>query len=196
VVVGTELGAAYNPVAEIAPHAVPPRLQVICQVTAVFEVPVTVAVNCTFAKVNIEGKLGETATSGPIVALALPVSAGLAAAIAVMETPAGLGIIAGAVYAPMAVIVPVVEFPPATPFTCQVTLVFRLPTTDAWKVCDVPAGTIAAAGVTATVTVGNRMDPPPPPQAINRPNSTAANMEEPGPFIFMYAPSRTETLVV
>jgi hypothetical protein len=47
------------------------------------------------------------------------------------------------VYAPNAEIVPVVEFPPATPFTCQVTLVFVLPTTEAWKVWDVPAGTIA-----------------------------------------------------
>lgn len=76
-----------------------------------------------------------------------------------------------------------VEFPPATPFTCQVTLVFTLPTTDARKVCDVPAGTIAVAGVTATVTVGNRLDPPPPPQATKRPNSTAVNIEAPGPFI-------------
>ena len=184
--VGTELGATYNPAAEIAPHAVPPKAHVICQVTAVFEVPVTAAVNCTFVNVKIEGKLGKITTSGPIVALALPVSAGLAAAIAVMVTPAGLGIVAGAVYEPIAEIVPVVEFPPATPFTCQVTLAFTLPTTEAWKVWDVPVGTIADAGVTATVTVGNRLEPPPePPQATNRPNSTAVNMEAPGPFIYV-----------
>jgi hypothetical protein len=182
VVVGTELGATYNPVAEIAPHAVPPRAQAICQVTAVFEVPVTMAVNCTFANVKIEGKLGEITTSGPIVALALPVSAGLAAAIAVMVTPAGLGIVAGAVYEPTEEIVPLVEFPPATPFTCQVTLVFTLPTTDAWKVCDAPADTIADAGVTATVTVGNLDPPPEPPQPTSRPSNAAVNIEEPGPF--------------
>jgi hypothetical protein len=72
-------------------------LQEICHVTAVFEVPVTVAVNCTFANVRIEGKFGEITTFGPIVAVALPLSAGLATAIAVMVTPAGLGMVAGAV---------------------------------------------------------------------------------------------------
>jgi hypothetical protein len=69
---------------------------VICQVTVVFEVPVTVAVNCTLPNVKIVGKFGEITTSGPIVAAALPVSAGLAAATAVMVTPEGLGIAAGA----------------------------------------------------------------------------------------------------
>src|ERR1700683_11901 len=93
--VGTELGASYNPVEEIAPHAVPPRPQAICQLTAVLEVPVTVEVNCTLANVRIEGRLGEITTSGPIVAVALPLSAGLAAAIAVMVTPVGLGTVAG-----------------------------------------------------------------------------------------------------
>jgi hypothetical protein len=144
-----------------------------------------VAVNCTLANVRIEGRLGEITTSGPIVAVALPESAGLAAAIAVMVTPVGLGIVAGAVYAPNDVIVPIVEFPPATLFTCQDTLVFVLPVTVAWKVCVVPAGTIAAAGVTATVTVCNRVEPPlePPPQAARRPKSKAANMEQPSTLI-------------
>jgi hypothetical protein len=183
--VGTELGATYNPVEEIAPHAVPPWAQAICQVTAVFDVPVTVAANCTLANVRIEGRLGEIITSGPIVAVAFPVSAGLAAEIAVMATPAGLGIVTGAVYAPNAVIVPTVEFPPATLFTSQDTLVFVLPVTVAWKVCGVPAGTIAAVGVTATVTIGNWVEPPPepPPQAARRPKSKAAKMEEPHTFI-------------
>lgn len=183
--VGTELGATYNPVGEIAPHAVPPRVQAICQVTEVFEVPVTAAVNCTLANVKIEGKFGEITTLGPIVAEAVPVSAGLAAAIAVMVTTVGLGIVAGAVYAPKVEMVPMVEFPPAIPFTCQVTLLLLLPVTVAWKVCGVPAGTIAVDGVTVTVTVGKGVGPPPPPppQAIKRHRNPAANMEKPHAFI-------------
>jgi hypothetical protein len=123
---------------------------------------------------------------GPIVAEALPVSAGLAAAIAVMVTAVGLGIVVGAVYAPKVEMVPIVEFPPAIPFTCQLTLALVLPVTLAWKVCGVPAGTIAVDGVTVTVTVGKGVGPPPPPpppQAIRRPRSPAASMEKPHAFI-------------
>lgn len=43
---------------------------------------------------------------------------------AVTVTAAGEGTVAGAVYIPVALIVPCVESPPATPFTCHVTAVF------------------------------------------------------------------------
>jgi hypothetical protein len=43
-------GAVYNPVAEIVPYvALPPVMELTCQRTAVFVVPVTVAVNCVVA---------------------------------------------------------------------------------------------------------------------------------------------------
>lgn len=41
--------------------------------------------------------------------------------IAVTVTPAGLGTLVGAVKSPDVEMVPVVEFPPVTPLTCQVT---------------------------------------------------------------------------
>ena len=40
-----------------------------------------------------------------------------------------VGAIAGAAYSPDGEIVPTVEFPPATPFTCQLTVVFEVPLT-------------------------------------------------------------------
>jgi hypothetical protein len=64
-----------------------------------------------------------------------------------------LGTVAGAVYAPDELIVPVVLLPPATPFTCQVTEVFDDPVTVTLKDCVAPARTFALAGETATVTL-------------------------------------------
>jgi hypothetical protein len=49
--------------------------------------------------------------------------------VAVTVTVAGLGTAAGAVYSPLALMVPIVLFPPGTPFTDQVTPVFEVPVT-------------------------------------------------------------------
>jgi len=49
---------------------------------------------------------------------------GSPALVAVTVTLAGEGTAAGAVYSPLEETVPAVEFPPATPFTLQVTAVF------------------------------------------------------------------------
>jgi hypothetical protein len=54
---------------------------------------------------------------------------------AVTVTVAGLGTTEGAVYSPAVEIVPTVEFPPATPFTCQVTAVLEVPVTVAVNCC-------------------------------------------------------------
>ncbi|MDE3137522.1 MAG: hypothetical protein KGL59_13175 [Acidobacteriota bacterium] len=59
----------------------------------------------------------------------LPLAVLLAWLVAVTVTDAGLGRSAGAVYSPPDVIVPTVVFPPATPFTLHVTLVFDDPLT-------------------------------------------------------------------
>jgi hypothetical protein len=50
--------------------------------------------------------------------------------------------------------VPVVELPPVTPFTCQVTAVFTLPVTVALNDAVAPARTSALEGETLTVTLG------------------------------------------
>ncbi len=62
--------------------------------------------------------------AGDIVICAVPERAELAADTAVTVTVAGEGIIAGAVYIPEVEIVPTVVLPPATPFTCQLTVIF------------------------------------------------------------------------
>jgi len=58
-------GAVYNPILD----TVPP---VVVQVTAVFEVPVTVALNCWVAPVWIEAEVGliDTTTGGAVVVTA------------------------------------------------------------------------------------------------------------------------------
>jgi hypothetical protein len=55
------------------------------------------------------------------VTLELADAVGSAALVALTVTEAGLGAVAGALYSPLVVIVPTVEFPPVTPFTDQVT---------------------------------------------------------------------------
>src|SRR5271155_4900357 len=65
---------------------------------------------------------------------------------AVTVTVAGLGTAAGAVKTPDVEIVPVVVFPPVTPFTCQVTAVLLVFSSVAVKVCDAEVATLAVVG--------------------------------------------------
>lgn len=60
----------------------------------------------------------------------------------------------GAVYRPEEEIVPVTEFPPATPLTLQFTAPELAPVTVAVNCCVWPSGTEAVAGCTVTVTFG------------------------------------------
>jgi hypothetical protein len=132
------------------------------QVTARFVVLVTVAVNC---RVVFPGTLavdGDTVTTGGsawIVTVVEAVDAESAAETAVTVTVLGVGNVAGAVYRPAAEIVPVVEFPPVTPFTCQVTAVFVVFVTVAVN-CNVaemktegPEGDMDTPGAGRSVTV-------------------------------------------
>ena len=64
------------------------------------------------------------------------------------------GTLAGAVYSPVALIVPVVAFPPVTLFTCHVTAVFAVPETVAVNCCVRPVVTVAVLGLTVTTTAG------------------------------------------
>jgi hypothetical protein len=89
-----------------------------------------------------------------IVRLAESDFVGSATEMAVTVTVAGEGTLPGAVYRPFASIVPLVLFPPTTPFTCQVTAWLLVFTTvaDNWRVCDV--STAALCGLTVTLTIG------------------------------------------
>lgn len=62
------------------------------------------------------------------------------------------GTICGAIYLPDALIVPVAELPPVTPFTCQWTSMFEVPETVALKDWVAPARRFALEGDTVTVT--------------------------------------------
>jgi hypothetical protein len=66
---GTAAGAVYNPEVEMVPSAAPPTT---IQVTEVFVVPVTVAVNCAFWPVATLVALVETRTLTAGVTVPLP----------------------------------------------------------------------------------------------------------------------------
>ena len=86
-------------------------------------------------------------------AIAVPDLVVSAAEVAVMVTFDGVGIVAGAVYSPEALIVPTVVFPPCAPLALQVTAVLLAPVTVA-VYCWVPLGaTSAVRGETETAIV-------------------------------------------
>jgi hypothetical protein len=153
----TEAGAVYNPPVETVPTLeFPPVAPFTDQVTLVFVVPETVAVNCCVfpaAKVAVVGETDTlTVTAGWIVTFACAnrlVSAMLVAATAAVVKAATD---AGAVNNPPVEIVPTLEFPPVTPFTVHVTPVFVLPDTVAVNCCVFPADSVAEVGDTDTLT--------------------------------------------
>ena len=103
----------------------PPVTPPTCQVTSVFEFPVTAALNCCVCPSCRFTTAGETNTVIPetIETLALARYVVLACEITVTVTVLGFGTVAGGVYKPVDEIVPYVEFPPAMPLTCHVTAV-------------------------------------------------------------------------
>ncbi len=109
--VGIVAGAVYNPVEVMEPQE--PATQPIPetdQVTAVFELPVTVAVNCCFPFTDSVELVGvrETATPAevPMVTVAVPTSERSERERAVTSTVDGLGAVEGAVYSPSELISP------------------------------------------------------------------------------------------
>ena len=104
-----------------------------CQVTPVFVVPVNVAANCLVWPPDSETVVGlmvvltETAAVAMLmVALAVFVVSAALMAVTVTEP---VGTDDGAVYKPVVEIVPTVELPPVTPFTCQLAAVLVEPDT-------------------------------------------------------------------
>jgi hypothetical protein len=126
-------------------------------------VPVTVAVSCFVWEAVIEAVVGVTETLTGMVSakLALPDLVRSATLVAAIVTVAGEGKLDGAVYNPLAEILPLVRLPPATPFTDQVTLVSEFVLATAAANCIVPASRteplvgetlMDTTGVTVTVT--------------------------------------------
>jgi hypothetical protein len=100
------------------------------------------------------------------VTIAEPESDVFAEETAVTVTVAGFGMEVGAVYNPLALMVPAVVLPPGVPFTCQVTAVFVVPVTVA-RNCTVAAGlTVVEEGVTVTaIDEGGGLLPPQEPRS-------------------------------
>jgi len=113
--------------------------------------PLTVSAT-TPAGTDVGAMLVRTGIGFQSVTPPLAVAEELAALIARTVTVLFAGTTEGAVNMPDALIVPVAELPPVTPFTCQVTAVSEVPDTVALKVCVEPARTLALGGDTLTVT--------------------------------------------
>src|SRR5579864_1125259 len=112
------------------------------QVIVGFACPLTVAVNCWVAPVIIIAFAGEMASPVAVtvtVALALLVPSAALVAVTVC-VPACIG----AVYKPVASMLPVLEFPPAILSTDQFTLVLVVPATAALNCCCAPAWIVTA----------------------------------------------------
>ena len=128
----------------------PPADPFTLHITPVFELPVTVAAYCEdVPSVTVVAPLRESVTVGggggaTSATIRLRETVLSAALVAVIVTFEELGSIAGAVYKPFVEMVPTVWFPPATPFTLQVTPLFELPVTVAAYCEDVPSVTVVA----------------------------------------------------
>src|ERR1044071_6306074 len=134
----------------MVPWAAPPSTD---QVTAVFGVPVTLALNCFVKPICTVALAGVTVTmtgGGTSVIVASAGPGAWATDVARRVTVAGLGNAAGAVKTPPEVTVPFAE----PPTTLHVTAVFALPVTVAEKVFWAPSATVVVVGLTATVTAG------------------------------------------
>ena len=120
------------------------------QVIVGFAWPLTVAVNCWVAPVIITALVGEMATPAAVtvtVALALLVVSAALVAVTVW-VPACVG----AVYSPVASMVPSLEFPPEILSTDQFTLVSLVPATAALNCCCAPAASVTALWFSWMVT--------------------------------------------
>ena len=106
---GTADGAVYSPLVDIVPQAAPVQpLPATLQDTALFDVPLTVAVNCWWPPMRSCAVVGDivSETGGMIVTDAVADLVGSATEVAVTDTCGGLGTADGAVYSPLAEIVP------------------------------------------------------------------------------------------
>ena len=151
--------AVFAPVTVMVPtEELPPAMLLTSHVIAVPAAMHKDAENVCDVPTEIPAEAGEIAfgAAQEIVTLALADFDGSATLVAVTFALGGAGATAGAVYvaasAPVAVIVPTVEFPPATLLTLQLTATLDVPApvTVALKFADVPGATFAELGATLT----------------------------------------------
>src|ERR1041384_918950 len=114
---------------------------------------VSVAAKLCFAPNSRLVVAGETPTAMSLttVTCAVPFVEGSAELVAVTRTVVGAGKSAGAVYIPVAEIVPVAMLPPFAPFTLQITDALPAPVTVAENCKDVPSKTLPVGGVTEKI---------------------------------------------
>src|SRR6266540_1385266 len=144
-------GAVYSPPVEMVPTVgLPPVTPSTDHCTPVLVVPVTVAVNCAVVFTGTAAEVGLMLTAMAVtvtVALAVLVGSALLVAVTVCEPAA-----AGAVYSPVAEMVPTVVLPPATPSTDHCTLVLVVPVTVAVNCFVVFTATLAEVGLMLIAT--------------------------------------------
>lgn len=155
---GTDAGAVYRPVEVIVPQVEPlqPAPESF-QVTAVFVLPLTVAVNCCCAPIATCTEEGvtptETAAEDWMTTLAEADLVGSATDVALTVASAGLGTVAGAVYKPVELTVPHEPDTQPIPVTVQLTLVFVVPVTVAVNCCCPLTEMVTEEGETITPTL-------------------------------------------
>lgn len=129
-----------------------------CQVTEVLLLLSTVAVNFCVLPAAKEAEGGEIVTlTGETVRVTLADADLVVSALEIAFTviTRSLETLAGARYSPEVEMVPLLEFPPVVPFTCQVTEVLEVFSTVAVN-CWVPAaGSDVVVGETETLTAAN-----------------------------------------
>jgi hypothetical protein len=159
VVVGAVYVAVFAPVGVTVPTVeLPPSIPSTSQVIAVPGATHRVAVKLCVAPAVRITELGDTEFAAPheIVTLAAALSGESATLVAITETDARAGGIAGAVYVaasgPVTFSTPNVAFPPLMPFTLHVTAELPVPTplTVAVKFAVPPGATLAEAGAMLT----------------------------------------------
>lgn len=155
---GTLAGAVYKPEAEMDPHAEPEQpVPATVQFTDVFVLPVTVAENCFCPPALTWTVDGDTDTDTDAAASISTVAeadfVGSATEVALTVACGGLGTAAGAVYRPLALIVPHDPATHPTPDTVQVTAVLEVPVTLAANCCFPLFATVTSVGETVTPTV-------------------------------------------
>ena len=129
---GIASGAVYKPPEEMVPQDAPLQpVPVTLHVTAVFAVPVTVAVNCCVLPAGTSALEGVTftATGATIVTVAVANLVVSAAEVTLTVTFAGEGIVVGAVYMPDEDMTPHAEPLHPLPLTLQVTPSLLVPST-------------------------------------------------------------------
>ncbi len=155
---GTAEGAAYSPVPLTVPQAAPLHPDpCTLQVTAVFDVPTTDALNCWVAPVTTDVLAGVTVTktTDMIVTVADAVLLGSAMLVATTLTLAGEGATSGALYTAaneLDATVPQEDPLQPAPFKLHATVVFDVPVTVAVNESVLAAGREALVGVMLSKT--------------------------------------------